>query len=70
MRVKEAVEIVKHIAVSKYLDTEKDEAIRTLLGTMGAYRYLSRTDLFGVCDYLMRENKRLKKTIKEMQEDA
>lgn len=69
MRVKEAVEIIKHIAVGKYLESEKHEAIVTVLGAANGYQLLSRSDMRSICDRLLRENRQLKNTINELQEE-
>ena len=70
MRVKEAAYIVKNMATSTELESKKYEAICTLLDSMGGFQFLSRTDLFKVGEYLLRENRRLKSIIKEFQEGA
>lgn len=69
MTIKHAVEVVKHIAVSKYLESEKDEAIVTILSASNGYQLLSRSEMRSICDRLLRENRQLKKTIHDIQEE-
>lgn len=52
MTVKEAVQIVKKLSQSTYLDSQKDEAIRKVMCSVSAFNTLSRANLAVLCEYM------------------